>query len=151
MPPSSAPAPKGVTRVPIDFGAFPETIQFEGDRIYIARWSCSYSNEPGVTLEVLDRKTFRAIKRVVIAGCDDMQQDSITALGFVPGYIVLGLAYRSRRRAGRRSPSSTGERSRSSRRASSHRRLLGLSQWKGRLLACASGADQTQSPASDAC
>ena len=55
--PSQDPEPKGVTRIPIDFGAFPEMTEFNEDRLYIARWSCMHSTDPGVTLEVLDRKT----------------------------------------------------------------------------------------------
>lgn len=140
--PSRQPEPKGVTRVPIDFGAFPEMLQFEGDRIYIARWSCMYSNDPGVTLEVLDRKTFRRIKRVAVAPCDDSQQDSITAIGVVPGYIVLGLAYRYEE-ADRPTVAVVDARSiEVIKKGFVKQEIAGLNQWKGRLLACARASDQ---------
>jgi uncharacterized protein len=141
-PPSKAPTPKGVTRVPVDFGAFPEMMQFEGDRIYIARWACSYSNDPGVTLEVLDRKTFLRIKRVAVAPCDDSQQDSIAAIGVVPGYIVLGLAYRYEE-VDRPTVAVVDARSLEViKKGFVKQEIAGLSRWKGRLLACARTSDQ---------
>jgi hypothetical protein len=140
--PSSTPAPRGVRRVPIDFGSFPELIQFEGNRIYIARWSCMYSDAPGVTLEVLDRKTFARIKRVDVAPCDDEQQDSITAVGVVPGYIVLGLEYRYEE-AGRPTVAVVDARTLEVvKKGFVAHGIAGLSQWNGRLLACASDSDQ---------
>jgi hypothetical protein len=143
-PPSTAPAPKGVTRVPIDFGAFPAMIQFEGNRIYIARWACGYSNDPGVTLEVLDRKTFQLIKRVAVAPCDDSQQDSVTAIGVVPGYIVLGLAYRYEE-ADRPTVAVVDARSLEViKKGFVRQEIAGLSRWKGRLLACSRTSDQSQ-------
>lgn len=142
-PPSSAPAPKGATRVPIDFGAFPEMTQFEGDRLYIARWACGGIGSPGVTLDVLDRKTFRAVKRVVIADCDDNQQDSITAIGVVPDYIVLGLAYRYEE-AGRPTVAVVDARTLEvAQKGFVKQEIAGLGKWKGRLLACASASDQS--------
>ena len=140
-PPSSAPAPKGVTRVPIDFGSFPDMMQFEGDRLYIARRACR-DTESQVTLDVLDRKTFRAIKRVVVANCDDEQQDSITAIGIVPGYIVLGLGYRYEE-AGRPTVAVVDARTLEVvKKGFVTQEIAKLSQWKGRLLACASGSDE---------
>jgi hypothetical protein len=140
--PSSAPAPKGVTRVPIDFGTFPNLMQFERDRLHIARWDCSDGGSSGVTLDVLDRQTFRAIKRVVIAGCDDEQQDSISAIGVVPGYIVLGLGYRYEE-PGRPTVAVVDERTLEVVKKNFVKQEIdGLRQWKGRLLACASIVDQ---------
>jgi hypothetical protein len=141
-PPSMPPTPNGVTRVAMDFGAFPEMMQFDGDRIYIARWACSYSNDPGVTLDVLDRRTFGRIKRVAVAPCDDSQQDSIAAIGVVPGYIVLGLAYRYEE-AGRPTVAVVDARSLEvTKKGFVKQEISGLSRWKGRLLACARTSDQ---------
>lgn len=140
--PSRDPAPKGVTRVPIDFGAFPDMTKFEGDRLYIARWACGGTGYPGVTLDVLDRKTFRMIKRVVIADCDDNQQDSITAIGVVPNYIVLGLAYRYEE-TGRPTVAVVDARTLDvDKKGFVKQEIAGLSQWRGRLLACARASDQ---------
>lgn len=116
--------------------------QLEGDRLHIARWACGGTGSPGVTLDVLDRKTFRAVKRVVIADCDDNQHDSITAIGVVPGYIVLGLAYRYEE-AGRPTVAVVDARTLEVvKKGFVKQEIAGLSQWKGRLLACARASDQ---------
>jgi hypothetical protein len=88
----------GVTRNPIDFGAFSNLIAFDGSRAYVARWACSdYTNTPtalGVTLDVLNRETFTLRKRIDVAGCDPDYQDAISSVHILAGYIVLGLTYR---------------------------------------------------------
>jgi hypothetical protein len=141
-PPSSAPEPKGVARVPVDFGAFNGMIKFEGDRIYIARWACGESADPGVTLDVLERQTFQRITSVPIAPCDDTQQDSITAIGFVPGYIVLGLGYRYEE-ADR--PTVAVDDTRSLEvvnRRFIRQEVASLGRWQSRLLACSRSSGQ---------
>lgn len=139
--PSPAPAPRGVTRVPIDFGAFSNLIQFSGDRIYVARWACGRSGDPGVTLDVLERATVRRIKSIVVADCDDEQQDAITAIGVVPGYIVLGLAYRYEE-DGRPTVAVVDARSLEVvKRGFVGQGIAGLKEWKGRLLHCAAAGN----------
>lgn len=141
-PASMVPAPKGVTRVPIDFGVFPSLLHFEGDRIYIARWACSDSDDPGVTLEVLDRETFGPIERVAVAPCDGMQQDSIKAIGVVPGYVVLGLEYRFEE-ADRPTVAVVDAQSLEvSKKGFVRQKIAELRRWEGRLLACARTSDQ---------
>lgn len=141
-PLSNAPAAKGVTRVAVDFGAFSNTIEFDGERIYIARWACNYANDLGVTLDVLDRKTFQHIKRVVVASCDDGQQDSITSIDVVSGYIVLGLTYRYEE-ADRPTVAVVDARSLEViKKAFVKHEVAGLGRWRDRLLACSRSSDQ---------
>lgn len=141
--PSQNPEPKGVTRVPIDFGAFSNMRRFEGDRLYIGRWSCRRSDDLDVSLEVLDRKSFRHIKRVAIAPCDDEQQDSITAIGVVPGYVVLGLGYRYEEEGRPTVAVVDAQTLEVVKKGFVKQEIAGLSQWQGRLLACARSSDQS--------
>lgn len=94
--PSGTAEPPGVRRVTFDSGAFSDAALFEGDRIYMARWLCSgkKAGEPGVVLDVLDRRTFEAVRRIDIVPCNHSQQDQIYTIATVPGYIVLGLTSR---------------------------------------------------------
>jgi uncharacterized protein len=143
--PSKNPEPKGVTRVPIDFGSFSNLMRFEGDRLYIGRWSCGDGHDTGyagVTLEVLDRKTFQRIKRVEVAPCNDQQQDSITAISVVPGYVVLGLAYRYEEEGRPTVAVVDAQTLEVVKRGFVKQKIAGLSQWQGRLLACARSSDQ---------
>lgn len=134
--PSPQPDSPAVKRVPIVFGAFSNLIQFSGDRVYIARWSCGAG--PGVTLEVLERATFRHIKSIALADCDDQQQDSINAIGVVPGYIVLGLTYRYEE-DGRPTVAVVDARSLEIvKRGFVKQSIAGLREWRGALLQCAS-------------
>lgn len=88
--------PAGVRRITFESGGFADSVAFEGSRVYMARWLCAgkKAGEPGVVLDVLDRATFQMIKRIDIAACDFGQQDSITTIALVPGYVVLGLTHR---------------------------------------------------------
>lgn len=136
--PSQTPDRKGVTRASVNFGAFSNLLQFDGDRLYIARWDCDRTGDPGVTLDVVDRKTFQAIKRVVITSCDDSQQDAIASIRFVSGYIVLGLEYRFQE-DNRPTVAIVNTRALTvTKKAFVQQPISSLSQWNGRLLACAS-------------
>lgn len=94
--PAKGAEPAGVTRVPVSLGGFSDPIALDGDRIYIGRWLCLGKPETrrGVVLEVLDRRTFQSVRQVEIARCDFAQEDAISAIITVPGYVVLGIAYR---------------------------------------------------------
>lgn len=142
VPPSSLPEPQGVKRVSVDFGMNPDLARFEGDRLHVARRDCDGTPSNGVTLDVLDRQSFHAIKRIAIADCDDDQQDSINAIGFVPGYIVLGLTYLDDE-VGRPTFAVVDARTLEVvKKGFVQHEIAGLSQWEGRLLACASSAEQ---------
>jgi hypothetical protein len=78
---------------PIDFGSFSNLMTFSGDRLYVARWDC-FLHAGGVTLDVLDRKTFALIRRVNVAGCDDEQQDAISSINVIQNRIVLSVEFR---------------------------------------------------------
>lgn len=96
--PQSAGAPEaaglpGVTRRPLDFGAFSNLIHFSGDSVYVSRWDCGGKNGE-VTLDRLDGRTLSLIKRLDVVACDEDYQDSISSMHLIPGFIVLGLAYR---------------------------------------------------------
>ena len=132
----------GVERVPFEFGTFSDLIHFDGSRTYVARWACGQTGDPGVTLDVLDRKTFRAIKRVVVAKCDNEQQDAITAIGVVPGYIVLGLEYRYPEEGRPTVVVVDAESLEVIRRGFLIESIARLRQWNGTLLACATAPGQ---------
>lgn len=140
---SLEPEPRGVTRASIDFGAFQNLIEFSGDRIYIARWACGQNDDAGVTLEVLERSSFRHIKSIAVAGCDEEQQDAITAIGIVPGYIVLGLAYRYEEE-GRPTFAVVDARSLDIiKKGVVMQSIASLKVWKGRLLDCTTDGNPT--------
>jgi hypothetical protein len=139
---SQHPEPQSVSSVSINFGASPDLMKFVGNRLYIARWACGRSEPHGVTLDVLDRKTLQLVKSIAIADCDDNQQDSITAVEVVPGYIVLGLVYRYDE-AGRPTVAVVDERTlKVVKKTFVSQGIDGVSRWKGRLLACARPSHQ---------
>ncbi len=142
---SQVPDKTGVTRTSVDFGSFTDLMLFDSDRLYVARWDCGTHGSAGVTLDALDRKSLHAIKRVVIANCDDSQQDSITTIGTVPGYIVLGLGYRYEE-ANRPTVAVVNARTLELVKKSFVQRPIDtLSQWRGKLLACSDKLDQPHS------
>jgi hypothetical protein len=132
-----------ITPIAVDFGSFSNELHFEGDRIYIGRWACSSSGSPGVTLDILDRKSFKAIKRIDVAGCDEEQQDAITAIAVIPGFVVLGLQYRYPEEGRPNVVVVNAKSLEIERRGNLNQRIAGLQQWSGRLLSCASSADQS--------
>lgn len=141
--PSSAPESKGVKRVPIDFGAFPDLIQIEDERVYIGRWDCSdMHTSSGVTLEVYDRITLRHIKRVDVSQCDQEQQDIINALATVPGYIVLGLSYRHEEQGRPTVAVIDSQTLQVVNKSNVQQEIATLRLWEGRLLICASTLDR---------
>lgn len=141
--PSSAPESKGVKRVPIDFGAFPDLIKIEGERIYIGRWACSDKHtSPGVTLEVYDRRAFNHIKRVEVAQCDQEQQDKINVIAIVPGYIVLGLSHKYEEQGRPRVAIIDSKTLEVVHKSYLKQEISTLRLWEGRLLACASTVDR---------
>lgn len=140
--PSSAPEPKGVVRAAIDFGAFSNMTLFDGDAIYIGRWGCGDNGGGGVTLDVLDRKTLRSTHRVFIAGCDDNQQDAISAIAVIPDYIIVGLSYRYDEE-GRPTVAVIDTKTMEVvDRGFVKQPIAGLRRWQGRLLACAAPLEE---------
>jgi hypothetical protein len=134
--------PAGVDRVSFDFGTFPNLIQPGGDRTYVGRWSCGRSGEPGVTLDVLERGTLKLVKRVVVATCDDEQQDSITTIAVLPEHIVVALGYRYAEQ-GRPNVAVIDAKSLEVvKKGFLNEDMAGLRRWNGKLLACATSSSQ---------
>ncbi len=132
-------APAGVTSVAVNFGGFSDLISFAGEHVYIPRWLCAGkpSGYPdGVALDVLERGTFRAVKRITVADCDHAQQDYISTMIHMPGYVVLGITYKFPQ-PGRPTVVVIDEKSLAvTAKGTLNDDVARLRQWKGKLLAC---------------
>jgi hypothetical protein len=130
-----------VRHVPVDFGGQTVPVAFEGDRVYLARWLCqgAPADHWGVVLDVLDRATFRLIKRVEVAQCDRMQQDSISAIVPLPGYVVLGLSYLMPRQGRTNTVVLDAGALAVKARGFIGQEITRLKLWRGKLLACIPG------------
>ncbi len=75
------------TPIPLRFGMWPNLLQFDGDRAYVARWGCDGSSndckDDKHYLDVLDQSTFRLIRSVEVKGLetDDNYISSVAVLG----------------------------------------------------------------------